>query len=45
MQEQAKYFNALAVSVVLLFEPAGPITLGEHFIPLLYVSFSNTLSG
>jgi hypothetical protein len=30
-EKQANYFNALAVSVLRLFEPAGPITLGQFF--------------
>jgi hypothetical protein len=29
---QANYINALAVSVLRLFEPAGPITLGGLFL-------------
>jgi hypothetical protein len=31
---QANYINALAVSVLPLFEPAKPITLGEPFVTL-----------
>jgi hypothetical protein len=32
LKEQANYINALAVSVLPFFEPAKPITLGEHFV-------------
>jgi hypothetical protein len=31
---QANYINALAVSVLLFFEPAKPLTLGELFVTL-----------
>jgi hypothetical protein len=31
---QANYINALAVSVLPLFEPAKPIKLGELFVTL-----------
>jgi hypothetical protein len=31
---QANYINALAVSVLPLFEPAKPITLGGFFVTL-----------
>jgi hypothetical protein len=32
--DQAYYINALAVSVLPIFEPAKPITLGELFVTL-----------
>jgi hypothetical protein len=42
LKKQANYINALAVSVLRLFEPAGPNTLGALFSTLgdLFFSFN-----
>jgi hypothetical protein len=44
--EQANYINALAVSVLPLFEPAKRITLGELFVTLgeLFFTLGESLS-
>jgi hypothetical protein len=42
---QANYINALAASVLRLFEPAGPMTLGQLFLTLgeLLFTFHSTI--